>query len=63
MCTSAISADPVEMLHNVAFNQDLLCLLRLKNLQGPKQGFSWAEIYFGHFVQAPPILFGHLEIF
>ena len=28
-----------------------------------KQGFSWTEIYFGHFVQAAPILFGHLEIF
>ena len=27
------------------------------------QGFSWTEIYFGHFVQAAPILFGHLEIF
>ena len=27
------------------------------------QGFSWTEIYFGHFVQAAPILFGHLENF
>ena len=27
------------------------------------QGFSWTEIYFGHFVQAAPILFGHLEFF
>ena len=27
-----------------------------------KQGLSWTEIYFGHFVQAAPILFGHLEI-
>ena len=27
------------------------------------KGFSWTEIYFGHFVQAAPILFGHLEIF
>ena len=27
------------------------------------QGLSWTEIYFGHFVQAAPILFGHLEIF
>ena len=27
------------------------------------QGFSWTEIFFGHFVQAAPILFGHLEIF
>ena len=27
------------------------------------QGFSWTEIYFGHFVQAAPILLGHLEIF
>ena len=27
------------------------------------QGFNWTEIYFGHFVQAAPILFGHLEIF
>ena len=25
------------------------------------QGFSWTEIYFGHFVQAAPILFGHFE--
>ena len=29
----------------------------------PSQGFSLTEIYFGHFVQAAPILFGHLEIF
>ena len=28
-----------------------------------RQGFRWTEIYFGHFVQAAPILFGHLEIF
>ena len=27
------------------------------------QGFSWTDIYFGHFVQAAPILFRHLEIF
>ena len=27
------------------------------------QGFSWTEIYFGHFVQAAPILFGHLDFF
>ena len=31
-------------------------------LTGP-QGFSWTEIYFEHFVQAAPILLGHLEIF
>ena len=29
----------------------------------PSQGFSWTEIYFRHFVQSAPILFGHLEIF
>ena len=27
------------------------------------QSFSWTEIYFGHFVQAVQILFGHLEFF
>ena len=27
------------------------------------QGFSWTEIYFGHFVQAAPTLFGHLKFF
>ena len=27
------------------------------------QSFSWTEIYFGHFVQAVRILFGHLEFF
>ena len=25
-------------------------------------GFSWTEIYFGHFVQAAIILLGHLKI-
>ena len=28
-----------------------------------KQGFSWTEIYFRHYVQAASILFRHLEIF
>ena len=35
----------------------------LRILSTDKQGFSWTEIYFGHFVQAAPILFGHLEFF
>ena len=30
-------------------------------MQMTYQGFSWTEIYFGHFVQAAQILFGHLD--
>ena len=36
---------------------------RLKITLQHVQGFSWTEVYFGHFVQAAPILFRHLEIF
>ena len=42
-----------------------LCCFSLIFLKYPMrmQGFSWIEIYFGHFVQAAPIFFGHLEFF
>ena len=34
--------------------------INYKQIMCTIQGFSWTEIYFGHFVQAAPILFGHL---
>ena len=40
-----------------------LCLRQWLISPYRQQGFSWTEIYFGHFVQAAPILFGHLENF
>ena len=46
----------------VSFYKDFKGFLRM-NDGLIKQGFSWTEIYFRHFVQAAPILFGHLEIF
>ena len=41
----------------------MFCIQREHTVHALHQGFSWTEIYFGHFVQAAPILFGHLEIF
>ena len=34
--------------------------INYKQIMFTIQGFSWTEIYFGHFVQAAPLLFGHL---
>ena len=37
--------------------------MNYKQIMCTTQGFSWTEIYFGHFVQAAPLLLGHLEFF
>ena len=56
MCKSVVADNFVKILH---VERKLDCIDALRS----SQSFSWTEIYFGHFVQAVHILFGHLEIF